>query len=70
MVAYDCPDANPHDLMEEYQIKSEDVINNGLRWFFCGGLAMSLFCMGIMHAICSVDGLLRRHFSKPRSYQF
>lgn|SRR5271154_4946483 len=45
VIASDCPDANPDELTEEYAIKSVDVISPGLRWFFCGGLAIALFCM-------------------------
>jgi hypothetical protein len=46
VIANDCADANPLWLTEEYQLHSEDHISDGLRWFFCGGLAMGLFCMG------------------------
>jgi hypothetical protein len=45
VIASDCPDANPDELTDEYAIKSADVLSNGLRWFFCGGLAIALFCM-------------------------
>ena len=46
VIAHDCPDTNPEDLTEEYQLNSEDHISAGLRWFFCAGLATGLLCMG------------------------
>lgn len=47
VIAHDCPDANFEDLTAEYQLHSEDHISDGLRWFFCAGLAVGLLCMGI-----------------------
>jgi len=48
VIASDCPDSNPEWLTEEFQGHHE--ISHGLRWFFCGGLAMALACMGNTHA--------------------
>ena len=47
VIAHDCPDANPDDLADDYRLHSEDHVNPGLRWFFCAGLSMGLFCMGL-----------------------
>jgi len=35
-------------LTDAYQLDSEDHISEGLRWFFCAGLAISLLCMGTL----------------------
>jgi hypothetical protein len=48
VIASDSPDANPEWLTEEFQIQSSPEINPGLRWFFCGGLAVALACMSIL----------------------
>jgi len=45
VVAYDCPDANPDDVVDELG-HAKDSISSGLRWFFCGGLAVAVACMG------------------------
>ena len=47
VIATDSDSASSEWLTEEYQVHSEDHTTDGLRWFFCGGLAMGLFCMGI-----------------------
>ena len=54
VIASDCPDANSEWLIEEYAIKSEHEIKAGLRWFFCGGLAIALLCMSISSYITAV----------------
>ena len=46
VVAYDCPDANPNDIVDELG-HAQDSVSSGLRWFFCGGLAVAVACMGI-----------------------
>ena len=47
VVATDCHDAELEDLTEFYQEKSEHEIPIGLRWFYCAGLGIALFCMGM-----------------------
>jgi low temperature requirement protein LtrA len=46
--AHDCPDAPVESLYETFIPRSEDHISQGLRWFYCGGLSISLACMTII----------------------
>jgi hypothetical protein len=46
--AHDCPDAPVDSLYETFIPRSEDHISDGLRWFYCGGLAISLACMSVI----------------------
>ncbi|KAF4629577.1 hypothetical protein G7Y89_g8568 [Cudoniella acicularis] len=48
VVANDCADADLSDLTATYQLKSDDEIPMGLRWFYCAGLGTSLFFMGVI----------------------
>lgn len=48
VLATDCPDADAHDLLELSEEKSEHEIPDGLRWFYCAGLGLALFCMGML----------------------
>ena len=48
VLATDCPDANVNDLLETYATKSIEVVPQGLRWFYCGGLSIALICMGLI----------------------
>jgi len=44
----DCSNANIDDLLDISMVKSEHEIPIGLRWFYCVGLGLALFCMGII----------------------
>ncbi|KAH7392845.1 bacterial low temperature requirement A protein-domain-containing protein [Pyrenochaeta sp. MPI-SDFR-AT-0127] len=46
--AHDCPDAPLDSLFETFIPRSEDHISDGLQWFYCGGLGISLFCLSII----------------------
>lgn len=46
--AHDCPDAPLDSLFETFIPRSEDHITDGLQWFYCGGLGISLFCLAII----------------------
>lgn len=48
VVARDCDDASIESLTEAYQVKSETEISHGLRWFYCAGFGVALFCMGML----------------------
>jgi hypothetical protein len=48
VVAYDCIDTNPDDLTEAYLAKANQEVSDGLRWFYCGGLAASIASLGMM----------------------
>lgn len=47
VLANDCQDTSLAALTEAYRVASEDEIPIGLRWFYCAGLGIALFCMGI-----------------------
>lgn len=46
--AHDCPDAPLDSLYEAFVPRSEEHITAGLRWFYCGGLGISLLCLSII----------------------
>jgi hypothetical protein len=46
VVARDCQDTSLEYLTEFYQEKSEEEMPSGLRWFYCAGFGIALFCMG------------------------
>jgi hypothetical protein len=48
----DCDDTRLEDLMEMSIVKSEVEIPDGLRWFYCAGLGLALFCMGTSPLTC------------------
>lgn len=48
VLATDCPNALLESLTEFYVEKSEHEIPIGLRWFYCAGLGIALFCMGMI----------------------
>ncbi|KAE8449698.1 hypothetical protein EG329_007473 [Mollisiaceae sp. DMI_Dod_QoI] len=53
VLATDCRDANIEALFETYMARSDTEIPSGLRWFYCIGLGLALFCMGII-SICHI----------------
>ncbi|CAO2648559.1 Nn.00g078260.m01.CDS01 [Neocucurbitaria sp. VM-36] len=46
--AHDCADAPLDFLFETFIPRSEDRIADGLQWFYCGGLGISLFCLSVI----------------------
>ena len=48
VLAHDTGEADPHDLLEPYSSRSEQEVPIGLIWFYCAGLGMALFCMGMI----------------------
>jgi hypothetical protein len=46
--AHDCPDAPVDSLYETFIPRSEEHITDGLRWFYCAGLGISLALMGVI----------------------
>ena len=63
VLATDCRNANVEDLTETYAVKSEHEISSGLRWYYCGGLAVALLCMSKSLRLCLlliVDSLRSR----------
>ena len=47
VIATDCSDTKVDDLTVAYSLKSDREIPSGLRWFYCVGLGVALFCMGM-----------------------
>jgi hypothetical protein len=48
--AHDTPSAPLDSLSETFISRSEDHISDGLAWFYCGGLGISLLCLAIISA--------------------
>ena len=48
VLAHDCADADEHELIEPWAERSEGEISDGLRWYYCGGLAVALLCMSLI----------------------
>ena len=46
--AHDCPNAGVETLYETFVSRSEDHISQGLVWYYCGGLGVSLFCLALI----------------------
>ena len=49
VVATDCSNAPLHTLTEFYEEKSEHEVALGIRLFYCVGLGVALFCMGLIN---------------------
>ncbi|KIV98934.1 uncharacterized protein PV09_09320 [Verruconis gallopava] len=45
VLAHDLGNASSEWLAEPYNERSEEKISQGLRWYFCGGLSVSMICM-------------------------
>jgi low temperature requirement protein LtrA len=49
VLAHDCADADAeHTLGENYAVKSASELETGLRWYYCGGLGISLMAMSVI----------------------
>jgi low temperature requirement protein LtrA len=49
VLAHDCEDADSeHTLGERYALNSPAELEMGLRWYYCGGLGLSLITMGLI----------------------
>lgn len=48
--AHDCPDADVESLYETFIPRSEEHISDGLQWYYCGGLGISLVCLAVIAA--------------------
>jgi hypothetical protein len=46
--AHDCPDADVETLSELFVSRSEAHISEGLQWYYCGGLGISLLCLAVV----------------------
>ncbi|KAG8872640.1 hypothetical protein FRB98_009501 [Tulasnella sp. 332] len=50
VAAHDCGDASVDSLTDTYQAKSDMEIPDGMRWYYCGGLAIALLSMAAISA--------------------
>ncbi|CAM1504207.1 Fc.00g017980.m01.CDS01 [Cosmosporella sp. VM-42] len=48
VLATDVANANPENLSHHYEDRAEDHIANGIRFFYCHGLAIALLSMGVI----------------------
>lgn len=48
VLAHDCSNADPETLGEDYREESDAEVSTGIRWFYCGGLALALFSMSLI----------------------
>ncbi|KAF1982184.1 hypothetical protein K402DRAFT_363361 [Aulographum hederae CBS 113979] len=48
VLAHDCEDADYHTLREPYEERSEEHVPQGLRWYYCCGLAIALMMMNLI----------------------
>ncbi|TKA79689.1 hypothetical protein B0A55_04073 [Friedmanniomyces simplex] len=48
VVATDTSTLKLEHLTPTYQVRSEPVIRQGIRWFYCGGFGIALACMGVI----------------------
>lgn len=46
--AHDCPNTEVESLYETFIPRSEEHISAGLRWYYCGGLGLSLMCLSVI----------------------
>jgi hypothetical protein len=58
VIAHDCANANVEDLGETYQLKSVGELDQGLRWYYCAGIASALTTMTLL-SYCHVHKRLR-----------
>ena len=48
VLAHDCADSDPETLGEAYIDKSVAIVSQGVRWFYCGGIGVTLLSMGLI----------------------
>jgi len=65
VLAHDCDNANVEDLGESYQVKSHAELDQGLRWFYCAGIAGALFSMTLI-SYCHIHKRLQNPRLKKR----
>ena len=67
VLAHDCSDADPEKLGDHYSERSVADVDDAMRWFYCGGLGVALFCMGIV-SFCHVHKKIpnARLLKRPR----
>ncbi|KAK6355352.1 hypothetical protein TWF696_004461 [Orbilia brochopaga] len=48
VLAHDCQNTHVEDLFHTYEERSFEHVEQSLRWFYCGGLAVALFSMSLI----------------------
>lgn len=65
VLAHDCDDADPHDLGEHYEERSEAEVGHTLRWYYCGGLGIALMSMALI-SFCHIHKRLEKSRMRKR----
>ena len=67
VLAHDCSDADPETLGGHFVQNSIGELEDGLRWFYCGGLGLCLLCMAAI-SLCHTHKRLAnaRLMKRPR----
>ena len=65
VLAHDCSNADPHDLGEHYEERSEGEVSEALRWFYCGGLGTALITMAVI-SFCHIHKRLAKSRLRKR----
>ncbi|KAK4905848.1 hypothetical protein LTR66_017772, partial [Elasticomyces elasticus] len=65
VLAHDCAKSNIEDLTEQYAASSHEIIEQPLRWFYCGGLAVTLLSMAAISATHHHKKITKPRFRKP-----
>jgi low temperature requirement protein LtrA len=68
--AHDTASAPLDSLSETFIPRSEDHISNGLVWFYCGGLGISLLCLAIISATHVHRTIPNQRLTKPTRLLF
>ncbi|ORY18017.1 bacterial low temperature requirement A protein-domain-containing protein [Clohesyomyces aquaticus] len=68
--AHDCEDAPVDSLYETFIPRSEEHLEEGLRWFYCGGLGIALACMGVIAYCHSFRSIPNRRLGKNKCLLF
>jgi hypothetical protein len=68
--AHDTPSAPLESLSETFIPRSEDHLSEGLVWFYCGGLGISLLCLAIISATHVHRTIPNQRLSKPARLAF
>jgi len=64
VIAHDGPEADPKDLLDPFDTRSEAELSAGLVWFYCTGLAIALASMGIIALSHRTKEIPHAHLSR------
>ena len=69
VLAHDCLDSDPETLGEAYVNRSVGEVPPGIRWFYCGGIGVTLLSMGVI-SFCHVHKRVKNVRLKKRPRLF